>query len=52
MKRFLYLAQYYVKTRRKVPIFYDEVLRFTSKNVTGLGINPINLLDLRRVKKH
>ena len=23
MKRFCYLAQYYVKTRRKVPIFYD-----------------------------
>ena len=23
MKRFLQLAQYYVKTRRKVPIFYD-----------------------------
>jgi len=34
-----------------VPLFYDEVLRFTRKNVTGLGINPINLLDLKRVKK-
>ncbi|GAA4900518.1 ABC transporter substrate-binding protein [Flaviramulus aquimarinus] len=35
-----------------VPLFYDEVVRFTKKDVKGLGINPINLLDLRRVKKH
>ncbi|WP_366140792.1 ABC transporter substrate-binding protein [uncultured Algibacter sp.] len=35
-----------------VPLFYDEVVRFTQKNVEGLGINPINLLDLRRVKKN
>ena len=34
-----------------VPLFYDEVVRFTRKNVKGLGINPINLLDLKRVKK-
>ena len=34
-----------------VPLYYDEVIRFTRKNVTGLGINPINLLDLRYVKK-
>jgi len=34
-----------------VPLFYDEVVRFTRKNVKGLGINPINLLDLKRVRK-
>lgn len=34
-----------------VPLYYDEVVRFTRKNVSGLGINPINLLDLKRVKK-
>ena len=34
-----------------VPLFYDEVVRFTRKNVKGLGINPINLLDLRYVRK-
>ncbi len=34
-----------------VPLFYDEVVRFTQKSVKGLGINPIDLLDLRRVKK-
>ena len=35
-----------------VPLFYDEVVRFTRKNVSGLGINPINLLDLKRVRKN
>ena len=35
-----------------VPLYYDEVLRFTHKNVNGLGINPINLLNLKRVKKN
>ncbi|OBX22298.1 MULTISPECIES: ABC transporter substrate-binding protein [Bizionia] len=34
-----------------VPMFYDEVVRFTRKNISGLGINPINLLELKRVKK-
>lgn len=34
-----------------VPLFYDEVVRFTRKQVKGLGINPVNLLDLKRVKK-
>ncbi len=34
-----------------IPLYYDEVIRFTQKNVTGLGINPQNLLDLTRVKK-
>ncbi|MDC1505201.1 ABC transporter substrate-binding protein [Winogradskyella sp.] len=34
-----------------VPLFYDEVVRFTRKNVDGLGINATNLLDLKRVKK-
>ncbi len=34
-----------------VPLYYDEVVRFTRKEVKGLGINPINLLDLKRVRK-
>ncbi|MDP2088407.1 MAG: ABC transporter substrate-binding protein [Flavobacteriaceae bacterium] len=34
-----------------VPLYYDEVLRFTQENVVDLGINPINLLILKRVKK-
>ena len=35
-----------------VPLFYDEVIRFVSKNVVGMEINATNLLDLRRVKKN
>lgn len=34
-----------------IPLFYDKVARFTQKNVTGLGINPLNLLSLKMVKK-
>ncbi|PYE81096.1 peptide/nickel transport system substrate-binding protein [Winogradskyella epiphytica] len=34
-----------------VPMFYDEVVRFTRKNVEGLGINPTNLLELKSVRK-
>ena len=33
-----------------VVLFYDEVLRFVNKRVEGLGSNPTNLLDLRKVK--
>lgn len=34
-----------------IPLFYDRAARFTSKNVQGLGINPLNLLVLKNVKK-
>ncbi|MBO7646910.1 MAG: ABC transporter substrate-binding protein [Bacteroidales bacterium] len=33
-----------------VVLYYDKVVRFTRKEVTGLGINPINMLDLTKVK--
>lgn len=35
-----------------VPLYYDEVLRFVDKNVQGLAPNPMNILDLRRVRKN
>jgi peptide/nickel transport system substrate-binding protein len=35
-----------------VVLFYDEVLRFTQKNLSGLGINPTNLLELKKVRKN
>lgn len=34
-----------------VPLYYDMALRFVSKDVEGLGINPQNFLVLKRVKK-
>ena len=33
-----------------VILFYDEVLRFVNKNVEGLGSNPTNMLNLKKVK--
>jgi ABC-type oligopeptide transport system substrate-binding subunit len=33
-----------------VVLYYDEVLRFVNKRITGMGSNPTNLLDLRKVK--
>lgn len=34
-----------------VPLFYDEVVRFTQPSISGLGVNPMNLLVLKYVKK-
>lgn len=34
-----------------VVLYYDQVLRFVQKDVFNLGSNPVNLLDLRKVKK-
>lgn len=34
-----------------VVLYYDEVMRFTHQNISGLGINAMNILDLRRVRK-
>lgn len=34
-----------------VVLYYDQVLRFTQNNITGLGSNAMNLLVLKRVRK-
>ena len=34
-----------------VPLFYDEVVRFTQPIIHDLGMNPMNLLVLKYVKK-
>lgn len=34
-----------------IPLFYDKVARFTRQEVEGLGINPLNLLTLKYVRK-
>ncbi len=34
-----------------IPLFYDKITRFVQKNVSGLGINSINHLNLKHVKK-
>ncbi len=35
-----------------VPLYYDQSVRFVSKNVTGLEPNGVNMLDLTRVIKN
>jgi peptide/nickel transport system substrate-binding protein len=35
-----------------VILYYDKVARFVQKNVEGLGTNPVNMLDLRKVRLH
>jgi len=40
-----------IKDAPIVPLYYDEVVRFKRKNISGLGINPTNLLELKQVKK-
>lgn len=34
-----------------VPLYYDEAIRFTQKNVKGITTNGINILNLKRVFK-
>jgi len=34
-----------------VPLYYDEMLHFTQKNISGLQANALNMIDLRRVRK-
>jgi oligopeptide transport system substrate-binding protein len=34
-----------------IPLFYDEVIRIVNKRVSGLGNNPMNLLNVKTVKK-
>ena len=34
-----------------VPLYYDQVIKFVHKNVTGLTANPQDFLVLKRVRK-
>ncbi|MEQ8909940.1 MAG: ABC transporter substrate-binding protein [Vicingaceae bacterium] len=34
-----------------VPLFYDEVVRFIPHYISGIGVNPMNLLVLKYAKK-
>lgn len=34
-----------------IPLYYDKVVRFVRSDVVGMECNPMNLLDLKRVKK-
>ena len=34
-----------------IPLYYDQVLRFSHKNVQGLNLNPVNVLKLKKFAK-
>lgn len=49
---------YYIKMNNLVMqeaavviLYYDRVLRFTQKNIFDLGVNPLNLLTLKKTRK-
>lgn len=51
-KRFNYyhqMDQIIIDESVVVPLFYDVAVRFTQKNIYNLGINPLNLLNLKNV---
>jgi oligopeptide transport system substrate-binding protein len=35
-----------------VPLFYDQRMHFTQLNMTGFSSNPMNLIDIKRVRKN
>ena len=34
-----------------IPLYYDEVMRFTQKSIKYLPTSPMNLLNLKMVQK-
>jgi oligopeptide transport system substrate-binding protein len=51
IKLYQQMDQMIVDDAPVIPMFYDQVIRLVHKNVSGLATNPLNLLDLRKVKK-
>jgi peptide/nickel transport system substrate-binding protein len=35
-----------------VPLYYDQAIRFVQKEISGFEMNPLNLLQLKRVRKN
>ena len=52
--RIVYYRQMEAEMMEQAPVvvlYYDQVLRFVQKDISGLGSNPMNLLTLKRVRK-
>ncbi len=52
--RYIYYRQMEKIMMDEAPViilYYDQVLRFVRKNIQGLGSNPMNLLNLKYVRK-
>lgn len=48
---YLQMDQLVIDNAVIVPLYYDEVVRFTHKNVKNFESNPMNMLNLKYVKK-
>jgi peptide/nickel transport system substrate-binding protein len=46
------MEQIIIEQAPMVPLYYDEVLRFSQKNIEGLTPNALNLLNIKRVTIH
>ena len=49
--KYMQMDKILVEEAPTVVLYYDEVLRFSQKNISGLGSNPLNMLNLKHVKK-
>lgn len=49
---FLHMEEVLVDEAPVVPLYYDQVVRLVAKNVNGLAVDPMNLINLERVKKN
>jgi peptide/nickel transport system substrate-binding protein len=49
--KYMQMDQLLIEDAPVVVLYYDEVLRFSRKNISGLGSNPLNMLILKQVKK-
>jgi oligopeptide transport system substrate-binding protein len=34
-----------------IPLYYDQIIRLVKPNISNLSTNPMNLLNLKNVKK-
>lgn len=48
---FLRMEQILVDEAPVVPLYYDRVVRLVQKSVSGLSIDPTNMINLERVRK-
>jgi peptide/nickel transport system substrate-binding protein len=50
-QKYMQMDRILIEEAPVVVLYYDEVLRFSRKNISGLSSNPLNLLNLKQVKK-
>ncbi len=50
-KLYQLMDQIIIEKAPVVPLFYDEAVRFTHKNIINMSMNPLNLLILKNVDK-